>query len=109
MDLFTCGRSAATLWALLAALALSTPVAVAQTAATTTAGPQLQYKSVFGQYQAFTEQEVAPWRSTNDVVEKIGGWRVYAKEARAPDTDSKKALPEKQDVHSTHGMQGGKP
>lgn len=46
--------------------------------------PPLVYDSPFARYRAFTEPEVASWRETNDTVGRIGGWRVYAKEAQGP-------------------------
>lgn len=67
----------------------------------------LQYRSVFSQYKAFNEQEVAPWRQTNDAVEKAGGWRVYAKEARKPDATEEKAKPDAE-KSKPHDMQGSK-
>ena len=45
----------------------------------------LEFKSVISQYQPHEDQKVAPWRETNDTVEKIGGWQVYARQARMPD------------------------
>jgi hypothetical protein len=44
----------------------------------------LPYRSVFDGYQPFTDQKVLPWKETNATVEKIGGWRAYAKEAAEP-------------------------
>lgn len=44
----------------------------------------LRYVSVLGQYQAYTEQAVTSWPQANATVERIGGWRAYAKEAVAP-------------------------
>lgn len=41
----------------------------------------LQYTSVFKNYQPYTEEEIIPWQQANATVEKIGGWKVYAKEA----------------------------
>lgn len=68
------------------------------------AAPKLKYRSVFNQYQGFSEQPVAPWRGTNDAVEKIGGWRVYAREARQPDAaDKATATPGNTDMPSEHG------
>ena len=43
---------------------------------------RLEYHSVLTQYQPYREQVLIPWRESNDTVAKIGGWRVYAKEAR---------------------------
>ncbi len=47
--------------------------------------PTLQYRSVLEQYRGFKDQPVTSWTEVNDTVGKIGGWRVYAKEARQPD------------------------
>lgn len=66
------------------------------------AAPKLKYTSVFSQYQAFKEQTVAPWRENNETVGKIGGWRVYAKEARAVDGDAT-APPPKTEARDEHG------
>ncbi|WP_293932080.1 hypothetical protein [Iodobacter sp.] len=43
---------------------------------------RLEYHSVLTQYQPYREQVLIPWRESNETVAKIGGWRVYAKEAR---------------------------
>lgn len=68
---------------------------------------QFQYRSIFTDYQGFTEQVVSPWRETNDTVEKIGGWRVYAREVRLPDTAEQPAA--KAGKTETHGEHGTKP
>jgi len=47
--------------------------------------PPLVYSSVLQGYRPNVEVEVAPWKDANDNVGRIGGWRVYAKEARQPD------------------------
>lgn len=44
----------------------------------------LSYRSAFADYVAYNEQPVVSWVDANDKVDKIGGWRVYAKEARQP-------------------------
>jgi len=44
----------------------------------------LQYVSALGQYQAYAEQAVTSWPQANATVQRIGGWRAYAKEAAAP-------------------------
>lgn len=43
----------------------------------------LQYVSVLEQYQAYAEQAVTSWPKANATVERIGGWRAYAKEIAA--------------------------
>lgn len=40
-----------------------------------------QYRSALEGYQPYSESKMVPWREANDTVGKIGGWRVYAKEA----------------------------
>lgn len=52
---------------------------------TTPPTPTLQYRSVLEQYRGFKDQPVTSWAEVNDTVGKIGGWRIYAKEARQPD------------------------
>ncbi len=45
----------------------------------------LIYRSAFSGYKPLTSD--APqlsWREANDAVERIGGWRAYAREANAP-------------------------
>ena len=44
----------------------------------------LHYVSVLGPYQAYAEQAVTSWPQANAAVERIGGWRAYAKEAASP-------------------------
>lgn len=48
--------------------------------------PPALYPSPFAQYRSFAVQPPAPWRDVNDRVGRIGGWKVYAREAlEAPD------------------------
>lgn len=71
-----------------AAMLLLSPVAVAQThsdpVAATTAVPPMIYESPFARYRTYVDQDVAPWRESNDTAGWIGGWRVYAREAQEP-------------------------
>jgi len=71
-------------------LALSSPVTLAQQT-TASLVPKLPYDSVFTGYQGFADQAIAPWRASNDAVEKAGGWRAYAREASLPDVTDKAA------------------
>lgn len=103
MDSFTFGWLWSARRALPFGFALSASVAFAQEA-TSPAAQKLKYNSVFSQYQGFKEQPVLPWRETNAAVEKIGGWRVYAKEARRPDASDKATdTPDKSEMHGEHG------
>ncbi len=42
------------------------------------------YKSPFSDYHPLGEDKRTPWKAANDEVGRIGGWRVYAREAAAP-------------------------
>jgi len=43
------------------------------------------FQSAFEGYKPYTDEKTGNWVEANDRVGKIGGWRVYAKEARQPD------------------------
>jgi len=45
-----------------------------------------RYVSVLAQYQPYAEQALASWPEANATVQRIGGWRAYAKESQAPTT-----------------------
>jgi len=76
-------------WLPCAALLLSSPAAMAQAVArpdpatAAVAVPPLAYESPLARYRTFADQEVAPWRETNDTAASIGGWRAYAREVQA--------------------------
>ena len=44
----------------------------------------LVHQSAFTQYRRLTDEPVGSWRDANDTVTRIGGWRVYAREAARP-------------------------
>ena len=41
-----------------------------------------RYQSAFEGYRAYSDDKVLSWRESNDTVGKVGGWRVYAREAQ---------------------------
>lgn len=43
--------------------------------------PRLVYQSPLADYRRFAEQPVGSWRGANETANRIGGWRVYAREA----------------------------
>lgn len=49
-----------------------------------------QYQSPFKDYRPLGDDKRTPWRDANDEVGKIGGWRVYLREAQ----EGNKAAPE---------------
>lgn len=55
--------------------------------------PQASHASSLARYRPAGETEVAPWKTTNDTVGRIGGWRAYAREASAAPAPSAPAAP----------------
>ena len=47
--------------------------------------PVVTYESSFSQYRRLGDEKPVSWREANDTVARIGGWRVYAREAQQPD------------------------
>jgi hypothetical protein len=48
--------------------------------------PALTYQSSFANYRRMSEEsKQLSWREANDAAARIGGWRVYAREAPTPD------------------------
>ena len=73
----------------LAAMALSAPAFAQNKARPDPADPRVSvppviYVSPFKQYQPLGDEAVTSWKAANDLVGKIGGWQVYAKEAQEP-------------------------
>jgi hypothetical protein len=58
--------------------AILSPAAMAQPVA-----PAATNRSAFEGYHRFAEQPIAPWRASNELVARIGGWKAYAREAAA--------------------------
>lgn len=79
--------------ALSAALLICTSVA-AQTAArpdplnANAVVPRLTYQSSFANYRSLGDDaKPLSWREANEAAARIGGWRVYAREAQEPSPD----------------------
>jgi hypothetical protein len=47
--------------------------------------PSLRYESSFAQFRRIGDDKPVAWREANDAVARIGGWRVYAREAQQPE------------------------
>ncbi|MDP3083363.1 MAG: hypothetical protein Q8N44_06690 [Rubrivivax sp.] len=47
--------------------------------------PAAQHRSSLTSYRRHDETRLLPWREANDAVQRIGGWRAYAREAAAPE------------------------
>jgi hypothetical protein len=78
---------------LAAAIVLAGPaIATESNAATTDPSngnalvPPVKYQSPFHGYRPLGEDKAIPWKAANDEVQRIGGWREYAREAREPAT-----------------------
>ena len=48
--------------------------------------PALSYRSSFSRYRGLGDDKPLSWREANDAVARIGGWRVYAREAQQPES-----------------------
>lgn len=56
--------------------------------------PLLAHESAFARYRGLTDTEATrPWKETNEHVGRIGGWRVYAREAQQPASASSATPP----------------
>ena len=44
--------------------------------------PALRYSSSLAQHRSGGDAKPIPWKEANDAVARIGGWRVYAREAQ---------------------------
>jgi hypothetical protein len=53
--------------------------------------PALVHRSTFADYRSANDVEAGGWRDANEKVERIGGWRTYAKEAEDARAAEKKA------------------
>ncbi|MDP2004853.1 MAG: hypothetical protein Q8K45_04190 [Rubrivivax sp.] len=47
--------------------------------------PPVTHTSAFLRYRRLGDTPVGSWRDANDTVTRIGGWRVYTREAHAPE------------------------
>jgi hypothetical protein len=58
--------------------------------------PSVRYESSFAKFRRIGDDKPVAWREANDAVARIGGWRVYAREAQQPEpavTDKPVAAP----------------
>jgi hypothetical protein len=77
---------------LAAALLLAAPIAQAGARAANlpdpldarAAVPPVSHESAFAGYRSAGEADVGSWREANEAVNRIGGWRAYAREASRP-------------------------
>ena len=47
--------------------------------------PRMSYQSSLRDYKPLVEQRVGSWKEANETVNRIGGWRAYAREAAQGD------------------------
>ena len=95
--------------AFLAALcALGLPTAFGQSPTPAPGATPFESRSAFDGYRPFGQEEVQPWKQTNDTVREVGGWRAYAREMRessqVPAGPRGTAEPQNpEDPHAGHG------
>jgi hypothetical protein len=74
----TCGA------ALLAAVGASAQAPKADAADPAASVPAATHRSAFADYRRLADPPPADWKGANQTVERIGGWRAYAREANTP-------------------------
>lgn len=57
--------------------------------------PPLLFQSTLAGYQRHADQPLGSWREANETVNRIGGWRAYAREARQPNEPAPNNAPQK--------------
>lgn len=111
-------------WPMPAALCAVAFAAVAQTTPTSSARkadpldtsarvPAAAYESAFSRYRRAADDKAISWRDANDTAARIGGWRVYAREAQQPDPApsapaATPAKPDRKDMPMPQGHGGHK-
>ena len=50
--------------------------------------PAVTYRSALGAYRPAGDVKLGSWKEANETVARIGGWRVYAREASQPGSAS---------------------
>ncbi len=55
--------------------------------------PALVYESPFARYRMLGDVKLSSWREANDTVARIGGWRVYLREAQLADVPGASTAP----------------
>ena len=63
----------------------------------------LTYESSFARYRRLGDEKPLAWREANDAVARIGGWRVYAREAQHAEPAPAASAP-KPSMHDGHKM-----
>ena len=63
----------------------------------------LTYESSFARYRPLSDEKLISWREANDTVARIGGWRVYAREAQQAAPVPAASAP-KPSMHDGHKM-----
>jgi len=69
--------------------------------------PPAVHRSAITTYRSAGDQSVGSWREANQTVNRIGGWRTYAKERAAEEVPSSPSNPPRSEGHVGHEM--GKP
>ena len=61
------------------------PMATADPTQAQASVPPAVHRSAFTRYRPLATTAPVPWREANDTVNRIGGWRAYAREAAQPE------------------------
>ncbi len=55
--------------------------------------PAAVYPSALAAYRRLGEDKPVPWNEANETVNRVGGWRAYAREAHQPEPEPEPAAP----------------
>ena len=74
--------------------------------------PRASYSSPFATYRGYRDEPLRPWRDSNELVRRLGGWKAFAG-GQEPKLDEREAQPAKAEAqpepagsplgHSGHG------
>ncbi len=64
--------------------------------------PPVLHRSAIASYRSIPDESVGSWRTANQNVNRIGGWRTYAKERPVEDAPSPPSPSPRHDGHSGH-------
>ncbi|WP_326542959.1 hypothetical protein [Pseudorhodoferax sp.] len=71
--------------------------------------PAARHHSAIASFRGLAEQPVGAWRDANRTVNRIGGWRTYARERDEGDSPQAPATHEGHAGHETKKPRGGRP
>jgi hypothetical protein len=66
--------------------------------------PAVIHRSAIASHRSAADQPVGSWREANETVNRIGGWRTYAKERAVDANSTAPTTPSSHEGHAGHDM-----